>query len=175
MLSDLWLHLKEHIISLIAKLWVNFCGAAMSTLLSVILKGFYFQLWPEKDLFARFKIGHLLDFFPSEVSKTPSAHKSRQQDSLQAERTCHKRAGTNWSPHTASRWAAVAITYCTVVQFVQFWENSLGIHCNFFFTPVCVVVTERDEKRVTTLRTISSEPSHITEENEGSEVGKKEH
>lgn len=45
----------------------------------------------------------------------------------------------------------------------------------FFFPPVCVVVTERDEKRVTTLRTISSEPSHITEENEGSEVGKKEH
>lgn len=67
----------------------------MSSLLSVILKGFYFQLWPEKDLFARFKIGHLLDFFPSEVSKTPSAHKSRQQDSLQTERTCHKRAGTN--------------------------------------------------------------------------------
>ena len=49
----------------------------------------------EKDLFARFKIGHLFDFFPSEVSKTPSAHKSRQQDPLQPERTCHKRAGTN--------------------------------------------------------------------------------
>ena len=43
MLSDLWLHLKEHIISLIAKLWVNFCGAAMSALLSVTLKGFFFN------------------------------------------------------------------------------------------------------------------------------------
>ena len=114
-LRAIWNNYSATISKVIAKLWVNFCGAAMSSLLSVILKGFYFQLWPEKDLFARFKIGHLFDFFPSEVSKTPSAHKSRQQDSLQAERTCHKRAGTNWSPHTASRWAAVVITYYNVV------------------------------------------------------------
>ena len=38
---------------------------------------------------------------------------------------------------------------------------------------VYIVVSERVEKKITNLRAISSEPSHITEENEGSEVRQK--
>ena len=75
--------------------------------------------------------------------------------------------------HQGEQWlrslTALLCKICPILR--KFSRDSL----QFFFTPVCVVVTERDEKRVTTLRTISSEPSHITEENEGSEVGKKEH
>ena len=61
------------------------------------------------------------------------------------------------------------LSYCGVSFLVLSWYKKT---VTLIFRCFVDIVAEEGEKKTFTLRTISSEPSNVTEENEGSEVSK---